>query len=324
MTNSYHAKPAISVLMSVYNNDEYVGDAIQSVLGQTFEDYEVVLVNDGSTDNSAPIIDRYRQEDPRLHVIEHENRGLTPSLNIGLKVCRGEFIARMDGDDICHRQRFEKQIAAFQENPQLVLLGSEVELIDEEGREVGPRGHQFEHDAIRRQLLQGNGGALTHPAVMFRRSSALEIGGYDERFLNSQDLDLFLRLSEVGEVANLKDSLLKWRQHSKSINHTQAYLWKRMRMLALSKTIDRIGAEKFLDQLLPEKYKLAQSGSEFFLKSAFKAGRRNAFVHYLSLDPTVSFWRRLLWRFRFARRHGLLSGSQAVPHNRGWSDDGIQ
>jgi glycosyltransferase involved in cell wall biosynthesis len=305
MPNSSNTKPSISVLMSVYNNEQYVCEAIQSVLNQSYDDYELIVVNDGSTDKSKAIIDQYRQKNHRIHVIEHENRGLTPSLNIGLKACRGNFIARMDGDDICHSKRLEKQLQAFKENPKLVLVGSEVELIDEAGREVGPRGHQSAHDAIRRQLLQGNGGALTHPAVMFRRSAAVEVGGYDERFLNTQDLDFFLRLSEVGEVENLKEPLLKWRQHSKSINHTQAHLWKKMRMLALSKTIERIGAEQFFDQLLPGKSKLAQTGRDYFLKNSFKAGRYKAFVHYLSEHPRVSLWRRLIWRFRFVRRHGF-------------------
>lgn len=297
----------VSVLLSVFNNGDYVRAAIQSVLEQTFGDFELIIVDDGSKDNSAEIIKTHASADPRIRVIRHANQGLTASLNIGLRAANAEFIARMDGDDICHPRRLEKQLQAFQRDPDLVLVGSEVELIDAQGREVGPRGHKLEHAEIRRQLLTGNGGAMTHPAVMFRRSVAEEVGGYDERFLNSQDLDLFLRLSECGAVCNLPESLLYWRQHAKSINHTQAHLWKQMRVLALFKTIERIGAEAFFDQSIPESTKLHHTGDKFFLKNSLKAGRYPSFSYYLSVIPNHSFLRRLSLRIHYIRRHGLAS-----------------
>lgn len=240
--------PLVSVVMSVYNAEKFLKESIDSILGQTFKNFEFIIVNDASSDNSLTIIESYH--DSRIVLINNKrNMGLTKSLNSAIGFAKGRYIARMDADDIALPQRLEKQAKMFEDDPELVLLGAEVELITKEGISFGSRGHETEPAAIRVQLLQGNGGALTHPVVMFRVDKFHEIGGYDELFTVVEDLDLFLRLSEKGRVINLPDTLLCWRQHENSINHTKFSKWADQKALVIRKTIKRIGVDAYLSQL---------------------------------------------------------------------------
>jgi glycosyltransferase involved in cell wall biosynthesis len=243
--------PAISVILSVCNGAKYLPEAVESILNQSFEDFEFILIDDGSVDGTTELLQSYSKRDSRIRLIIQENVGLTKSLNRGIKIARGEFIARMDGDDIAMPDRLEKQIERFYKEPSLVMLGSDVTLIDEIGRRYASRGHAEIHEEIRRRLLTGDGGALTHPSIMFRTAQARAIGGYDEKMPTCQDLDLYLKLSEVGIVGNLPDTLLMWRQHSFSVNHTKSDTWAEMRRYCIGKTIQRIGVPQFLDQLFP-------------------------------------------------------------------------
>jgi hypothetical protein len=240
--------PMVSVVMAVYNVDRYLEEAIQSILNQTFRDFEFIIIDDGSTDLSSDLLHQYAERDKRIQLFIQENIGLTKSLNRGLSMASGEFIARMDPDDIALPDRFAKQIAMFHNDHRLVLLGCEVGLIDEAGRLYGKRGHAQCHAEIRRRLIAGDGGALTHPAIMFRTGAAQAIGGYDEEMPTAQDLDFYLKLSEVGVVANLKETLLLWRQHAGSVNHTKSQTWAEMRRYCVGKTIQRIGVQQFLEQ----------------------------------------------------------------------------
>lgn len=241
--------PRVTVLMSVHNTESYVAASVESILGQTFKDFEFIIIDDGSTDSSFDICKGYASIDTRVVLHQRPSQGLTSSLNYGLTKARGELIARMDADDISLPYRLDQQVSEFLSTPSLVLLGSEVELISSEGAHLGPRRHPREHHQIRAQLLRGNGGAMTHPAVMFLRQSALEVGGYDESFKVGQDLDFFLRLTERGCARNLQSTLLLWRQHPSSINRTQSTSWASLKANAIEKTIHRIGPTKFSEEL---------------------------------------------------------------------------
>ena len=257
-------KPQISVVMAVYNCDQYLDEAVDSILNQTFEDFEFIIIDDGSTDGSRDTLRRLTERDSRIVAIQQDNVGLTKSLNRGLALAKGEYIARMDGDDIATPERLEKQLQAFVENPDLVLLGAGVELISEDGLALGRRNQPREEIEIRRRLLLGDGGALTHPVVMFRRDTANAIGGYDERFTTTQDLDLFIRLAEQGRVFNLPEILLKWRQHGGSVNHTKSDTWMKMKRMAINGAIKRMGVEQFVEGLFPagEKYSFPKNALE--------------------------------------------------------------
>ncbi len=210
--------PTVSALMAVCNGEKYLRQAVDSVLAQTFRDFEFIIIDDGSRDASLDILEGYAHMDRRIHLISRPNKGLTKSLNEGLQVAKGEFIARMDGDDVSLPTRFEKQVAYLQEHPDIALVGSRVEFIDPDGSPINLKpGMVLTHDEIDAALLR-KGWPVVHPAVMMRREAVLKIGGYSEQFLTNQDHDLFLRLAERGRLANLPDVLLQYRQHFESIS----------------------------------------------------------------------------------------------------------
>lgn len=210
--------PTVSVLMAVYNGEEYLRQAVDSVLAQTFGDFEFIIIDDGSTDSSSRMLEAYSRQDSRIRCISRPNKGLTKSLNEALRMARGDLIARMDADDVCLPQRFEKQVAYLREHPEIVLIGSRVQFIDPDGWPINFKpGMMLTHEEIDAALLR-KGWPMVHPAVMMRRQAVMDIGGYSEAYLTNQDHDLFLRLAERGRVANLPDVLLQYRQHFGSIS----------------------------------------------------------------------------------------------------------
>jgi glycosyltransferase involved in cell wall biosynthesis len=206
--------PKVTVLMSVYNCKKYLREAIDSILGQTFEDFEFLIIDDGSTDSSAKIIRSYA--DPRIRLIQNEeNIGLTRSLNKGLKLAKGEYIARMDADDISLPSRFEKQVKALDENEKLGLLGTRYVKIDNKGNEKGEIPVPLRRENILKHFLLF-GSAFCHSSMMFRKSYAKEIGFYDESMKFAQDYDFGLRLFEIYDIDNYPEVLQKWRYNLKT------------------------------------------------------------------------------------------------------------
>ncbi|GMU92149.1 MAG: hypothetical protein AMXMBFR4_12070 [Candidatus Hydrogenedentota bacterium] len=222
--NANAPTPPLSVLTPVYNNGPFMRRAIDSILDQTFADFEYILVNDGSTDDSQAILEEYAEKDSRIRVVCQENRGYIRALNAGMDMAHGEFIARMDADDIAMPDRFEKQWAYLRDHPECVAVGGRVLLIDEEGLPLREMCQELTHDAIDAAHLAGKGGTIVHPAMMARRNAVIAAGGYREDFPWAEDLDLFLRLAEVGRVANLPDLVLHYRQHLSSIGYSKAAL----------------------------------------------------------------------------------------------------
>lgn len=220
MKNSY----ALSVIMPVYNGDKYLTEAIDSVLCQSYSDFEFIIINDGSTDNSSQILHNYAEKDSRIKIIDRENRGLIYSLNQGIKESSSEIIARMDADDICHPERFKMQIEYLKKNSNIVALGTLVHLIDSDGDVISNFTNKTTHDEIDQQHLRGVGGAIVHPSAMLRKAALTQVGLYEERYPHAEDLDLWLKLSEIGQLANIPEYLLKYRQHLESIGHTKRAL----------------------------------------------------------------------------------------------------
>lgn len=244
--------PHISVIMAVHNGRPYLPAAIDSILAQTLRSLEFIIIDDGSSDGSSELLDTYFARDSRIRIIHQSNRGLTASLNHGLSLARAPLIARMDADDISMPERFEKQAHFLKAHEDHVLVGAEVLMVSPDGFPLRLRGHPREHENVRRELLLGDGGALTHPVVMFRKSALDQVGLYDESFSTTQDLDLFLRLSEVGKAANLAEVLLHWRQHPQSVNRTRSATWSSYKQRALHKTLSRIGFEQYLRESFPD------------------------------------------------------------------------
>jgi glycosyltransferase involved in cell wall biosynthesis len=231
-------KPKISVIMSIYNGEKYLREAIESILNQTFTDFEFIIVNDGSTDNSLEIIQSY--DDKRIKIINNEkNIGLTKSLNKAIKQARGEYIARQDADDISLPNRFEEQLKYFEEHPEVALLGTSVYLIDENGKILG------KHIVLAKPGIKDlfNGNQFNHGSVMFKKDVADDSGGYNELFRYVQDYELWLRIAKYYEVRNLTQILYKLRSHDENVglkNWEESTLY---RFLALRLTRNDLNEE---------------------------------------------------------------------------------
>jgi len=200
-------KPKVSVLMPTYNIATFLGKAIESILSQSFKDFEFIIVDDGSTDESSRVLAEYAEKDHRIRNIKNEqNKGIVYSLNRGLKECRGEYVARMDGDDIALRGRLEKQIAVMEADPHTVVLGAALSYIDKNGKEVGV----VRRCAFNKSLIAQN--PLLHPTVVFRRA-VLEQHGlcYLEKYRYAEDYFLWLQLSRLGKIDALDDIVLEYR-----------------------------------------------------------------------------------------------------------------
>lgn len=205
--------PRVSVLMVARNAAAWVGEALESLLTQSFGDFELLIYDDGSTDGSLDELERVAGRDPRVRLQRGEARGLTAWLRRGVEEARGELVARMDADDVCHPERLERQVAFLDAHPECVALGSDAVLVDPECRPIRRLGVRLVHEEIEAELLAGRGDALLHPTSVFRREHALAVGSYRTCYRVSQCLDLFLRLGERGRLANLPQPLLRYRQH---------------------------------------------------------------------------------------------------------------
>jgi hypothetical protein len=208
----------ITVLLPVFNGGPYLRPAIESVLAQTLSDFELLVVDDGSTDGSLEVARSLR--DPRLRVVENgRNLGLTASLNRGLHEARAPLVARQDADDLSAPDRLARQADLMARRPELALLGTQADVIDARGRRGGSLARSCEHDSIRWELLFDN--AFVHSSVMFRRKVVLEeAGGYDEGLRYCQDFALWSRLVRSHAAANLDRPLVRCRAHGRSMTTT--------------------------------------------------------------------------------------------------------
>jgi glycosyltransferase involved in cell wall biosynthesis len=196
--------------MSVYNGEKYLNEAIDSILGQTIKDFEFLIVNDGSTDKTGEILKSYN--DPRIKIINNEkNIGLTKSLNKGLKLARGEYIARMDADDISMPERLEKEVDFLEIHQDYAVVGTFVKILNKNSEIVRLWDRPIKNTEIREFLRKDN--CIVHGSVMVRKSSLHNVGFYDKLMVRSQDYDLWLKLSEKYCLANIPEYLYIRREH---------------------------------------------------------------------------------------------------------------
>jgi len=210
--------PKVSIVMSVYNGEAYLAEALDSIFAQTFSDWELIVVDDGSTDTSGEILDAY--SDSRLVQIRNErNIGQTRSLNRGLKIARGEFIARQDADDVSHPERFRRQIKFMESRPDIGLLGTSYDIIDQRGQILEMIQPPTVDQELREHLESGN--IFCHGSIMIRRDCLDLVGGYNVQFLVAQDYDLWLRLSEHSRLANLEEHLYQYRFDADTVSRSR-------------------------------------------------------------------------------------------------------
>jgi glycosyltransferase involved in cell wall biosynthesis len=196
--------------MAVHNGAEFLGLAIDSIIEQTFEDFEFVIVDDGSEDQSPAILAEYEKRDGRVRVISQEKSNHPKALNAGIGASSAPLIARMDADDVAMTNRLSRQLSAFDRHKELVCLGTSVRIIDETGKIRRTRRALTSTQAVMRTLPRRN--VINHPTVMIRRDALEAIGGYCDRFDLCEDYDLWLRLLSVGDISNLPEPLLHYRK----------------------------------------------------------------------------------------------------------------
>ena len=213
-TMSAYQVPVISVCLPVYNAERFLAEAVESILEQTFKDFEFLILDDGSTDGSPAILAQYAARDPRIRITSRPNKGLVATLNELIDQARGEFIARMDADDVALPERFERQIEHLRANPECVAVGCRQLVIDPEGDPIAVWSKGESHEEMDAGNLTGElGSTLGHPTAMMRRQAVLDIGKYREQFRYFEDVDLFLRLAERGRLGKIAEPLLKYRAH---------------------------------------------------------------------------------------------------------------
>jgi glycosyltransferase involved in cell wall biosynthesis len=255
-------RPRVSVVMSAYNAEKFLREAIDSILAQTFTDFEFIIVDDGSTDRTSQILNSY--SDPRIIRNRNErNLGYTPSLNWGVAHARSELIARMDADDISLPDRLALQVDFLERHPSIAVLGTGFQKMDQTGKLTS--GEILLPDNPRFiQWLLAFQNTLCHPTVMFRRSIFLKSGGYDPAFMPAEDYDLWQRLSLEEMISNIQKSLLLYRKHDQNISKTQGLLQTELdlrisqralgSLTGLSVSVDDIKGVRKLSDQNPQRY----------------------------------------------------------------------
>ncbi len=207
----------MSILLPVYNAETYIQEAIESILEQTYTNFELIILNDGSRDNSKQIIQTIKDE--RIVYVEHENIGLAATLNKGITLSKADLIARQDQDDVSLKDRIAKQVAFLQNNPNVHLLGTQAVIINEKGESKNRfHKHPIQNIELKFSLLFDN--PFVHSSVMFRKQAVIEVGVYDTSATIFEDYNLWSRLARKFELANLAEVLCKYREVDSSISRS--------------------------------------------------------------------------------------------------------
>lgn len=212
--------PAVSVLMSVRNGMPYVRETIDSIVGQTFTDWEMVIVDNGSEDDTAPYVERRAKEEPRIVLLRNAvDLGICRSLNRGLAACRGRWIARIDGDDRALPQRLERQLAFVRDHPGVGVASCLAYYIDPSGRRVGKTAHDLTSPAAFQRYIAANRAiGILHPGTIIDRDILTAVGGYRHEFYPAEDIDLWARIADAGAMILVQPELLmEYRVHGRSI-----------------------------------------------------------------------------------------------------------
>jgi len=210
--------PLVSVIMPFYNSEAFIKKSVLSILNQTYRNFELIIINDCSTDNSLQIVKSFR--DPRIRVINNlKHIGVAATLNRGLHLAQSRLIARMDADDIALRNRFATQIEFLRKHPDVVLVGTWATLINEQGRKIKIKKLPENSQEIKSHILRYN--PFIHSTIMLRKPVLKSTGAYDERYNGAEDYDLFLRIVGKYKTANIKQPLLLYRISRSSVTFRQ-------------------------------------------------------------------------------------------------------
>jgi glycosyltransferase involved in cell wall biosynthesis len=235
--------PLVSVLMPVLDAEPFLEEAVESILGQSFEDFELLALDDGSTDASPRILDALAARDARVRVFHREHAGLARRLNEGLERARGELVARMDADDVAYPERLARQVEYLRAHPDCVAVGTDTLEVDSERWPIRTLGVMAAHEDIEARLLQGDGGALVHASAMYRCEALRALGGYRVGLEAGEDVDLHLRLAERGRLANLTEVLFEYRKNPAGVTLNRMLEMRRAQDTAIGEALIRRGRD---------------------------------------------------------------------------------
>lgn len=236
----------VSVLMTVFNGEKFLKQSIDSVLNQTFKDFEFIIVDDASQDRTWQILEDFAARDKRIVLVRNDtNLGVSNSSNVGLEIARGEYVARLDSDDIALPHRLETQVSYLETHPEVGMVGSQMKVVNAEGQEKEDYIVPRLHGEILWTLFFGN--PMAHPTIMFRKSIVDDVGGYGDSLRASLDKDLYVRMINKTRFANLDQALVKYRRHERSIWATQSKLAH-----SISSRVGRQLASVYLESEVPE------------------------------------------------------------------------
>ncbi len=196
---------AISVIMAAYNAEKDVETGINSILKQSFKDFEFIIINDGSSDSTSEILEKYAGQDSRIKLIHQENTGLTIALNKALKLARGKYVARQDADDTSYTSRLQKQFELMETNPCILLCGANCDDLYDDGA----KGSWGWYDNDKLQKIVFFKTPFAHSTAFMRTDTARELGGYDESFRTSQDMEFWMRFAKAGQIAMIREPLIE-------------------------------------------------------------------------------------------------------------------
>ena len=214
-------RPLVSVIMPAFNAEEYLREAIESILSQTFRNFEFIIVDDGSTDNTKKVLKKYQSKDKRIRVITNSRQeGLAIASNTGVAAGRGKYIARMDADDWAYPNRLKQQVEYLDKHKDVAILGGVIEVCDAQLNVKNERHYYLNDIDIRRKLFRYS--PFSHPSIMMRAKLLRAAGGYDPYHIAASDYDMYFRIGRYGKFAALPHKLLKHRVHHHSISQVHA------------------------------------------------------------------------------------------------------
>lgn len=208
--------PKVSIVMPLYNADIYLGESIESILNQTFRDFELIIIYDNPSDEILEILLAYQQNDSRIRLFTQKRQGLIASLNQGCSFSKGEYILRMDADDFCVQDRIEKQVTFMENHPEVGICGSFIHCVDKNNKIVYDLKFPLHDKEIKFHMLFGN--CIAHPSVIMRQKIIKELNFYTNNYLHAEDYDLWSRASSITQLANLPDFLVSYRIHGENVS----------------------------------------------------------------------------------------------------------
>jgi glycosyltransferase involved in cell wall biosynthesis len=276
--------------MPVYNAGRHLAEAVESILAQTYNDFEFLIHDDGSNDGSLGFLRGAAQQDTRIDVSTGQNAGPGAARNTLVDRARGEYLAVMDADDICYPKRLERQIAYLDAHPECVVLGGWAIMVDEHKRPIVPLMPPLDHEVIDAGNLSGQ-TSFVHPSVIMRRQALLDAGRYDPRYSPAEDKELWLRMAEIGRLANIPEFLVKYRMHETSVSTKSFQLQRELSQQASAEAAMRRG--------ISNPYQ--------------RENHRSDGSHESELNFALNYgWQAWSWGFRATSRHFAL---RALHHD---------